>query len=92
MQWLLGELFAASAKSPQAMAIASVRMCGLWVQRPRIALLYLDFWERLLLFGSTDGGPFRASKLSSEAKSPAPVLSSWFPDRHMLRLRPFSAL
>ncbi|BDA44330.1 Uncharacterized tRNA/rRNA methyltransferase YfiF at C-terminar half [Coccomyxa sp. Obi] len=64
----LGELFAACEKSPQAMAITAVHLCGLWVQHPDIALLYLSFWERLLLYGSPDTGTLKASDLSSEAE------------------------
>ncbi len=62
----LAELFVAYEKSPQVMAIIAVHLCGLWVQHPDIARLYLSFWERLLLYGSPDTGTLKASDLSSE--------------------------
>ena len=62
----LDDLFVACEKSPQVMGILALHVCGLWVQHPNIALLYLSFWERLLLYGSPDNGTLKASNLSSE--------------------------
>ncbi len=68
LYWFLDELFKASAKSPQTMAIVAVHLCGLWVEHPAIALLYLGFWERLLLYGNAEPAALKASDLSSEAR------------------------
>lgn len=50
------------------MATIALHLCGLWVQRPGIALLYLGFWERLLLYGSPESALLKASDLSSEVR------------------------
>ena len=93
LQRFLDELFGAFIKSPQTMAIAAVHLCGLWVQHPGVALLYLDFWERLLLYGSTDSATLKASELSSEARAcsclPLPHQRTWMP--HEIHAKPLFA-
>ena len=75
LQGLLTDIMASAERSPQLLAAAAVRLCGLWVQHPARALSYVDVWERLLLSGGSSAAPQHAVRSPTIPQGPLHALA-----------------
>ena len=76
LQGLLTDIMASAERSPQLLAAAAVRLCGLWVQHPARALSYVDVWERLLLSGGASAAPLHAVRTPTASYRPSHALTA----------------